>query len=195
MTSKCCNEYIVTDYTSGDCICTECGLVVESHLMDTHDSVEEQSDISQLFENALLKYNCPSTSLKECLNMYAKIGDKNCVNAIVLHVNKLTDPNVSKNKCRRVEEFSQQKLKSSNVSLLKHMGYSHGLLYKDIDNLLNHINDFNVFNRINRKPTIIICALLHLVHHIPIPQLSESHSVSIFSIRKTVFDLKALLKE
>ena len=97
MTSKCCNAETITDYTLGDIVCTECGLVEEEKILlyQYHDGEEIRDDNEEFIKactNLLRSVNAPEGWLSECIDLRNILSWTSCerlnIVAIVCAVSK-----------------------------------------------------------------------------------------------------------
>ena len=210
MVSRCCNAEIVTDYTSGDIICTECGLVEEEKLMmyQYHDG-EEIHDINENFNkactNLLLSVNAPMGWLSECVDLYNRLSWTSCerlnVIAIICVVSKQPDMYLqhhfqmyakSKKMLKTISRIFQDTTTTKEQVYFR-VAHSVGLTFAQITEA--HVVFKRAIRDINQTPTAIACAVLVNEYAIDIDNISTYNGLNVQTVRKALGKLKILLKD
>ena len=202
MTSSCCNTYIVTDYTSGDSICTNCGNILESSLLvssftdHSEPIIDNYEQFLQCFLDTLPF--AKTTLFESCMHLFyqqSPIFHNNLTLIAIYHILSSDDiktlsiySNFSYNRLNRRIKDLQHLSNSTSESILLQTAYHYNISYQEIKKYSLFYN--TVFNHINRSPNTIVSGILHVLFDINACDLLSVSKQSFLKIKLELKDFK-----
>ena len=200
--SRCCSADTITDYTSGDTVCTQCGLVLEErltiHQYNTHETIHDDDEyFVNMCSELLASVQAPSGWLVDCMVIRDRLLQKSiriditfCV-AIICVVSQQSDlyaesfKGVSSSKTIK-DRISRIYLETGNVNsnIFARIGRSLGLSMKDISDLGVFYNMCT--SQINQSPVAISCAVYVYHHELDIQFVARLNGIHVVTIRKAL---------
>tara|TARA_Y100000816_G_C26026280_1_gene537087 strand:+ start:268 stop:918 length:651 start_codon:yes stop_codon:yes gene_type:complete len=214
MYSHCCDAEIFKDTHTGDCVCTECGIVLEDRPLtyqwhDGEDVYNELDGYEKKFESVLENIHAPTFWLSECKDIFGTISEKMKVGihgiyAIVCIVSKECDKyseiisacyDISAAKIRKmISRIVGLRLqKNINVDVFFQIGYNLALKFQDINELITIFQ--KCLQTINQTPIAISCALYCLYYNFDVQHTAHVNNINKETIKKAITKVKILLKE
>jgi hypothetical protein len=202
-----CSGELIQDYTSGDLICTDCGLVSEDHLMCTTNVISSYDPFVSMCTGLLENLNAPSGWLNDCNAIFNSLPQekrkvtKLCVGAIVCIVCKQIDDyiprvigfsKISKNRLlKTIKDLQHLDVVNTNTviheTLMKVAHNSTTCSFKELKQI--NENYLKCLSKINRSPTAIACALFVLYFDIDIKKISVQNGITDTTIKKIIKEI------
>lgn len=206
MNSVCCDAKVVIDYTSADSVCTECGNVIDSMVLQAEVHSEDfrtvETDGIEHFLESLIS-NLPDGNMSlmnDCMQKFYDLSEslqKKQSIVVIYHMVSSYDLKIlaeisgysySKlsKRLKMLSSTFSTTLKSYERELLK-TAYHFGLDFKVAKHAFPLTS--KAFDHVNRSPQTIICGIFLFKFRI---DTSEYHKVSKSTIRKVIMELKDL---